>query len=91
MTSAVRLPLSTRRPLELRPRPPFRLDLTVWALRRREQNAIDTWDGHSYRRALRVGGVPLELAVTQVGPATRPRLERGGRTALRASAFISNE
>jgi len=75
MTSAVRLPLSTRRPLELRPRPPFRLDLTVWALRRREQNAIDTWDGHSYRRALRVGGVPLELAVTQVGPATRPRLE----------------
>jgi DNA-3-methyladenine glycosylase II len=75
MTSTLRLPLSTRRPLELRPRPPFRLDLTVWALRRREQNAIDSWDGRRYRRVLRVGGVPLELAVTQVGPVSRPRLE----------------
>jgi DNA-3-methyladenine glycosylase II len=57
------------------PRPPFRLDLTVWALRRREQNAIDTWDGRTYRRALLVDGEPLELAVTQVGAASTPRLE----------------
>jgi DNA-3-methyladenine glycosylase II len=59
----------------VRPRPPFRLDLTVCALRRREQNAIDTWDGRTYRRALLVDGEPLELAVTQVGPASTPRLE----------------
>jgi len=59
---------------ELRPRPPFRLDLTVWALRRRQQNAIDTWDGGTYRRSLRVGGASLELAVTQTGPIDRPRL-----------------
>jgi DNA-3-methyladenine glycosylase II len=57
------------------PRPPFRLDLTVWALRRREQNAIDTWDGRTYRRALLVHGAPLEVAVTQVGAASVPRLE----------------
>jgi DNA-3-methyladenine glycosylase II len=57
------------------PRPPFRLDLTVWALRRREQNAIDTWDGRTYRRALLVDGTPLELAVTQLGSAITPRLE----------------
>jgi DNA-3-methyladenine glycosylase II len=75
MTSAVRLPHSTRRQLELRPRPPFRLDFTVWALRRREQNQIDTWDGRSYRRTLLVDGALLELAVTQGGCASDPRLE----------------
>jgi DNA-3-methyladenine glycosylase II len=59
----------------LRPRPPFRLDLTVWALRRREQNAIDTWDGGTYRRALLVDGAALEMAVRQVGGPSSPRLE----------------
>jgi DNA-3-methyladenine glycosylase II len=65
----------TTGPLELRPRPPFRLDLTVWALRRREQNAIDRWDGQTYRRALLVDGAPLQLAVAQSGDTDRPRLE----------------
>jgi DNA-3-methyladenine glycosylase II len=64
-----------QRAFELQPRPPFRLDLTAWALRRREQNAIDTWDGLSYRRALLVGGEPLEMAVTLVGEASTPRLK----------------
>ena len=32
---------------------PFRLDLTVWALRRRAHNAIDRWDGSTYRDAVR--------------------------------------
>jgi DNA-3-methyladenine glycosylase II len=73
--TATRSQRPTKRGLELHPRPPFRLDLTVWALRRREQNAIDTWDGRTYRRALLVDGEPLELAVTQVGAASTPRLE----------------
>jgi DNA-3-methyladenine glycosylase II len=64
-----------RRLLELHPRPPFRLDLTVWALRRREQNQIDTWDGRRYRRVLLADGVPVEMAVTQAGPPSAPRLE----------------
>jgi DNA-3-methyladenine glycosylase II len=59
----------------LHPRPPFRLDLTVLALRRRGQNAIDTWDGRTYRRALLDDSAPLELAVTQVAAASTPRLE----------------
>jgi DNA-3-methyladenine glycosylase II len=66
---------STTRTFELRPRAPFRLDLTVWALRRREQNAIDVWDGRTYRRALLVEGAPLQLAVSQVGGTDRPRLK----------------
>lgn len=30
---------------ELTPHAPFRLDLTVWALRRQPGNRIDTWHG----------------------------------------------
>ncbi len=58
----------------VRPTPPFRLDLTVWALRRRPRNQIDRWDGVTYRRVLVVKGRPTEIAVRQEGPLTRPRL-----------------
>ena len=68
------MPLDTARPLIVRPIPPFRLDLTVWALRRRPRNKIDRWDGETYRRVLVVKGRPTELAVRQEGPLTRPRL-----------------
>jgi len=60
--------------LIVRPIPPFRLDLTVWALRRRARNTIDRWDGVTYRRVLVVKGRPTEIAVRQEGPLTRPRL-----------------
>ncbi|MGI8492194.1 MAG: DNA-3-methyladenine glycosylase family protein [Acidimicrobiales bacterium] len=59
--------------VELRPRPPFRLDLTVWALRRRAGNRIDFWDGR-YRRALVVDGRPFAIEVSQTGRATSPLL-----------------
>jgi DNA-3-methyladenine glycosylase II len=55
-------------------RPPFRLDLTVWALRRRPINELDRWDGSVYRRAIHVGRIPVGLAVTQVGFDDTPRL-----------------
>jgi DNA-3-methyladenine glycosylase II len=58
----------------LRPIPPFRLDLTVWALRRRARNAIDRWDGTTYRRVVVRGCRRTELAVRQRGPSTTPRL-----------------
>ena len=54
--------------------PPFRLDLTVWALRRRADNALDTWDGRAYRRALQVDGATMEIATVQAGSSVRPRL-----------------
>ena len=54
--------------------PPFRLDLTVWALRRRPDNAVDTWDGRTYRRALEVEGSTIELAAVQAGSSVAPRL-----------------
>lgn len=58
----------------LKPVAPFRLDLTVWALRRRPTNLIDRWDGQTYRRVLVVGGKPVEVAVRQQGPPESSRL-----------------
>jgi DNA-3-methyladenine glycosylase II len=75
-------------------RPPFRLDLTVWALRRRPDNVIDRWDGGVYRRTLVLQGNPLEVAVIQTASADRAQLQvsamgaRGGpdtESALRAT------
>ncbi|MGD9538842.1 MAG: DNA-3-methyladenine glycosylase [Gammaproteobacteria bacterium] len=53
---------------------PFRLDVTVWVLRRRAENALDRWDGRTYRRALLLDGAPVELAATGEGSADRPQL-----------------
>ena len=57
------------------PRPPFRLDLTVWTLRRRPDNAIDRWDGQIYRRVLPLSDGAVEVAVKQVGLPDAPKLE----------------
>lgn len=63
----------------LDPVPPFRLDLTVWTLRRRPDNLMDHWDGQNqtYRRVLSLGNTAyetVEMAVTQIGPPDTPRL-----------------
>ncbi len=60
--------------LTLEPTPPFRLDLTVWALRRRPENDIDRWDGRVYHRTLVVAGRPVSVAVTAAGSPEAPRL-----------------
>ena len=58
----------------LKPFPPFRLDLTVWVLRRRAENLLDSWDGTIYQRALLLkGGVAL-VAVRQTGLPVSPEL-----------------
>jgi DNA-3-methyladenine glycosylase II len=54
---------------------PFRLDLTAWALRRRPANAVDRWDGQTYRRAMNVGDTTVDVAVRQIARPEAPRLE----------------
>src|SRR5574338_927953 len=49
----------------LRPMQPFRLDLTVWTLRRRPNNAMDRWEDGVYRRTMVVDAMPVQVAVTQ--------------------------
>ena len=60
---------------ELKPNPPFRLDLTAWALRRRPDNIVDRWDGRTYGRVLLINGRPFETEVTQSGTLDHPRLQ----------------
>jgi DNA-3-methyladenine glycosylase II len=56
------------------PEPPFRLDLSVWALRRRPGNAVDRWDGMSYRRALAFADAPVGFSVSRAGGREAPHL-----------------
>jgi len=58
----------------LKPKPPFRLDLTAWALRRRARNVVDQWDGTTYQRVLVIDNIPLEIAVRQTGSMDHPEL-----------------
>jgi DNA-3-methyladenine glycosylase II len=59
---------------ELTPVSPFRLDLTVWTLRRRSHNVVDRWDGTTYRRVLPLPTGPVEVAVTQLSANESARL-----------------
>jgi DNA-3-methyladenine glycosylase II len=59
----------------IQPLPPFRLDLTVWALRRRPENRIDLWDGQVYRRVTILDGAPVLLSVIQSGPGEEAQLQ----------------
>ncbi len=54
--------------ISLYPERPFRLDLTVWALRRRPENRIDRWDGRTYWRTLwtHTARRPVEVSAVQV-------------------------
>ncbi len=58
----------------LKPLPPFRLDYTVWVLRRRPDNVWDRWDGQTYRRVLVLDEKPLDVSVTQKGLPEKPEL-----------------
>ncbi len=76
---------------QLDPVPPFRLDLTVWALRRRQENLIDRWDGGTYTRVLLPHDNPLEVAVSSVGSMGRPRLRvvvQGSRPSSRVRSEV---
>ena len=79
----------------LEPVPPFRLDLTAWAIRRRPENLMDRWDGKSYRRVLAIDGDAVRVTVTQSGGNTTPQLHvvaiaagRGAPNKARIAAAI---
>lgn len=69
-------------PFTLQPVPPFRLDLTIWVLRRLPINQLDHWDGRTYRRILVVGDAPVEVEIFQNGLPQAPSVTvttKGGR------------
>ena len=59
----------------LQPRPPFRLDLTVWALRRRAHNVVDRFDDGCWHRVLVIGKLPAAVAVRQTRSGAHPEIE----------------
>ena len=76
----------------LAPSPPFRLDLTVWVLRRRPDNIVDRWDGRTYRRILIDKGKPFEIAAIQLDNSESPRLQitvTGDAATSDKKAFVS--
>ena len=80
----------SQRSFSITPIPPFRLDLTVWALRRRPENAVDRWDGRTYRRVLMIDRQAVEVAVHQSGGPEAPQLEvdlTGSRLTVRQEEF----
>jgi DNA-3-methyladenine glycosylase II len=72
----------------LRPVVPFRLDLTVWALRRRPSNEIDRWDGATYSRVLVVGDQPFLVTLTQQGTALEVAIS-GARVSTSVQAYVT--
>lgn len=54
--------------------PPFRLDFTAWALRRRKSNIVDRWDGSNYVRIVAFDNDPVKISVTQEGTINDPKL-----------------
>jgi DNA-3-methyladenine glycosylase II len=73
--------------IKLAARAPFRLDLTVWALRRRAHNLIDRLDDTVWRRVLVLGGEPVAIEVSQVRAGARPQVEVVAHARSRASAI----
>ncbi len=61
---------------QLAPGAPYRLDLTAWALKRREDNTWDRWnaDTQTYSRLLMAGGTPVDVSVVQASTLDDPRL-----------------
>jgi len=75
----------------IKPRPPFRLDLTVWALRRLPHNTVDRWDGEKYSRVFAFNGRSVLVNLSQSGPADSPVIRctaRGKR--LRAETELKS-
>ena len=80
----------SQRSFSISPVPPFRLDLTAWALRRRPENAIDRWDGTTYQRVLMIGRQAVDVAVRQCGGPEKPHLEvelTGSRLSVQQEDF----
>jgi DNA-3-methyladenine glycosylase II len=67
-------PAASHAQLSIKPLAPFRLDLTVWALRRRPENRIDRWGDCAYRRVLLLRDQTVPLSVTQSGELDAPQL-----------------
>lgn len=79
--------------MTLHPSPPFRLDLTVWVLRRLPINAMDRWDGTIYSRVLPYRDTAIQVQVRQKGTVDQPSLEvvtTGARAGPARNSYVTS-
>jgi hypothetical protein len=55
--------------------PPFRLDLTVWALRRRATNNVDLWSVNHYSRMIAFDNDTIKIDISQTNKGDSPILQ----------------
>ncbi|QBR85316.1 DNA-3-methyladenine glycosylase 2 family protein [Legionella israelensis] len=58
----------------LHPIAPYRLDYTVFTLRRRSKNSVDCWDGQNYTRVFNLDNKPIRVKVKQTNSLNNPEL-----------------
>src|ERR1700690_2406148 len=58
----------------LKPSPPFSLEFTAWALRRRLKNEVDRWNGKYYSRIFVCEDKAVKVSVSQEGGLNKPKL-----------------
>lgn len=58
----------------LYPISPFRLDYTVWALRRRDKNIVDQWNGKSYTRLFMIDNTLIKVMLEQKNSLDVPQI-----------------
>lgn len=56
------------------PIPPFSLEYTVWALRRRNKNLIDRWGDKRYTRLFVIDNKPIKVLLEQNGTINDPEI-----------------
>jgi DNA-3-methyladenine glycosylase II len=66
---------------------PFRLDLTVWALRRRKTNIVDQWVDNQYSRIFVLNNNPVKVTVMQAGTSTEPIIS----ATLKSKRYITDQ
>ena len=69
---------------------PFRLNFTVWALRRRKINLVDWWDEEKYSRVLVFDNQPVRMSIVQEGTSRAPNLKWEALPILWRRNTISN-
>jgi DNA-3-methyladenine glycosylase II len=69
---------------------PFRLDLTVWALRRRSRNIVDCWDGSCYTRIFNIENATVKVEVRQNSKSQISVITRSYHSISNLKSKISN-
>lgn len=77
----------------LYPIPPFRLDYTVWALRRRDKNIVDQWDGRFYTRLFIIDNALIKLMLEQTNSLDGPKIQviTNKKISKKMQAYLVNQ